>query len=469
MKKQITKKRLIVFIAMFALVFTMSIGCGQDAPDAPDALAPADTNGAAEEDVAEAPADEVAEAPADGEQVVVHVRSGWTEVSLPNWADAIAIYEERNPGIRIDMEFTPLGEDSMAKLRAEFLAGNPPDVVQVWKTFFNEFVDAGLVVNLSAMYEQHGWVDGFLMPGARNWVAPLADAANPNAEAYGVADFTNTSVIFYNTDIFEELGLEQPTTMDELIYVANVISDADIMPMVIPGATGNILDFFAKVQVQFTDIQFLLDLNEGDAQFTDPPMVEAMQLVYYMFNEGVVDRRSITMTEEDAMAALATGAAAMYGMHTANDVNIAALQAEFDFNYSIMRGIEFTANPTTMTAATFGGCWIVPTFSEVQAEAKDFLFYIFGEEVSRSSAADAGRITNIVPANAYIVSETIHVVVDYQLPGLTNDSFYLIDMVPGSVLDALMAGLQGMLEGTMGYMEVLEEAQRAMNQVIADR
>jgi ABC-type glycerol-3-phosphate transport system substrate-binding protein len=399
----------------------------------------------------------------------VKVRSGWTAASIPHFAGAIERYETTHPGIKIDMEYTPAGEDSMSKLRAEFVAGNPPDVVQAWKYAFNEYVDEGLVENLNAEYDRFGWKSGVLAEGARSWCAPIPVAANPNADVYGVADYINTSVIFYNTDIFNQLNLREPTTLDELFAVSRAIRAAGKKPMVVVGGAGNFLDLFAKIQCQFTGLQYLIDVNLGKAKLTDSSMLRAMEIVDRLFKEGVVDRSCMTYDEMDCMRELARGNAAMYAMHTANDILLLNLQKEYpDFHYGIMRGVKFTDNPVTEYSCTYGGCWMVPKMSKVKPQAKEFLFYIFGEEVSKAAAA-GGRITNMVRSNGNIASPAIQTVVQYQLPKLNYETFYLIDMIPGSVQMSLNSGLQEMLGGTGTPLRTLQNAQQVMDRILADR
>lgn len=405
---------------------------------------------------------------AEGEQVTVRVRSGWTEAGLPNWKDAIAKFEEEHPDIKIEIEYTPAGEDSMTKLRAEYVAGNPPDVVQAWKTFFNEFVDAGLVTNLNDAYEQYGWGEGVLMDGARSWCAPIADAANENADVYGVADYVNTSVIYYNKGVFDELGLTEPTNLEELIEVSNALRAGGKKAMVVVGNGNNFVDLLAKIQVQFTGLQYLLDVNAGTAKLTDEPMLKAMEVVQTLIDNEVIDKSSLTYREEDCVRELASGNAGMFAMHTSYDRQMLDAQAlDPTFQYGIMKGILFTDDPVTEYSCTYGGCWMIPESSQVKEAATEFLFYIFGPEVSVGSA-ESGRITNMLAANANIGSEAIQTVVEYQLPNLGYDTFYLVDMVPGSVLTALVTGMQEMLEGNGNAMSALQGAQEAMDRVLAD-
>ncbi len=462
------KKRLLCTAVAAAMAISL-IACGQSSSSDQTSQAQAETAAAAET-AAESAAPE-SEAPAEsGEKKVVRVVTGWNEASFPNWPAAIEKFEQEHPDIDVQIEYTPSGEDATTKIKAELIAGNAPDIFQTWKVFFNDFVDAGYLTDLTDSYEAYGFTDGVLMNGSKNWCAPLMDAANEDAHVYGVSDFICPSVMFYNTDIFDELGLEEPTNLQELIDVSKKLKEAGIKPLVVPGAADNFLDILAKIQVQFTGLQYLLDVNQGKAKLTDDCMLQAMNVLDTLIKEEVIDPSCISYTEDDCVAALANGTAAMFSMHSQYDNQLRAAQkSNPDFHYSILKGIDFTENPVTRFSCTFGGCWVIPEQSKVKEEAKELLFYLFGEEVSETSASEGGRITGMVEANKNLGSEALQVVVENQLPYLSTDSYYLIDMLPGSVYTALRSGMQEMLQGTGDAMSTLEAAQTVMDQVIADR
>ncbi|MEG2624343.1 MAG: extracellular solute-binding protein, partial [Clostridia bacterium] len=159
------------------------------------------------------------------EPVTIRVRSGWVEANLPNWRTKCAEFEAANPGIKVELEFTPSGEDAMAKLKAEFMSDTTPDIVQAWKTYFNEYVDAGLVLDISDIYDANGWKSPKIYGGVRAWCAKLSDARNDEAAVFGIPDFINTSVIFYNTKMFEQYHLQEPTNLEELIAVSKTLNE----------------------------------------------------------------------------------------------------------------------------------------------------------------------------------------------------------------------------------------------------
>lgn len=404
------------------------------------------------------------------EQVTIHVVTGWNEASFPNWPAAIAAYEADHPNVKVEIEYTPSGEDATTKIKAGLIAGNAPDIFQTWKVYFNDFVSAGYLTDLTEAYETYGFVDGTLAGGCRNWCSSLNEAANASANTYGVSDFICPSVFFYNQNIFDELGLEEPTDLESLIAVSKKITEAGYKALVVPGATDNFLDLLAKIQTQFTGLQYLLDVNGDKAKLTDDVMVQAMNVLNTLIQEGVIDPECLSYTEDDCVAALASGKAAMFSIHSQFDSQLRlAQESNPDFRYSILKGIAFTENPVSMYSCTFGGCWVIPDASPVKEEAKELLFYLFGPEVSKTNASEGGRITGMLAANEGLGSEALKVCVENVLPTLSTDSYYLIDMLPGSVGTALRSGMQEMLQGTGNVESTLTNAQTVMDQILADQ
>ena len=403
------------------------------------------------------------------EPVTITVRSGWVEANLPNWRAKCAEFEAANPGIKIELEFTPAGEDSMAKLKAEFMSGSTPDIVQAWKTYFNEYVDAGLVLDISDVYESNGWKVPAIYGGVRAWCAALENARNDEAPVFGVPDFINTSVLFYNTKIFEKYNLKEPTNLDELVAVSKTLVENGVRPLAYPGAKNNVTDLYAKIQCQTAGLQTLLDINDGKDTFMNEGMLKAAQIVETLVKEGVLDPAFITYDEDQCVQAFARGEAAMFSMHTAYDKALKdAKAANPDFDYSIIKGVNFVDKPVVEYSATYGGCWMIPASTKYPDQAKKVLAFLFGSDMA-AAASENGRITMFPEANKGITAPAIKVVVDNQLAKCSPESFYLIDMVPSKVLDNLKFGLQELISGNITPEQMMQEAQKTMDIVLDEK
>ena len=159
---------------------------------------------------------------ADREAVKVLIK--WNEDQLSNWQELVDQYnaDESNP-ITIDLQFYGSeGYDDMVK--SEMTSDDPAGIVQLMKTVFNDYAANGQLMELSDLISKNGWDYN---KGALAWAGPLN---NPDGKVYGIPDFANTSCIFYNTDIFSKLNLEEPTDLDSLKAVSKTIQTMLIMP-----------------------------------------------------------------------------------------------------------------------------------------------------------------------------------------------------------------------------------------------
>ena len=85
------------------------------------------------------------------EPITIHVCVGWGEASLPNWQALADKYEAEHPGIKIELQWSSA---DMTKLKAGFMSGDAPEITQTWKFAFNEFVDAGLLTDLTDFFAE---------------------------------------------------------------------------------------------------------------------------------------------------------------------------------------------------------------------------------------------------------------------------------------------------------------------------
>ncbi|HSK39013.1 MAG TPA: ABC transporter substrate-binding protein [Arenibaculum sp.] len=111
------------------------------------------------------------------------------------------------------------GEQAMTVLRARVTAGNPPTAVQMLGFDILDWAGQGVTANLNDLAEKEGW----------NEVVPPALQEFSRYEGEWIAAPVNvhsTNWVWANKQIFDELGLSQPTTWDELIAALDQIKQA---------------------------------------------------------------------------------------------------------------------------------------------------------------------------------------------------------------------------------------------------
>ena len=134
----------------------------------------------------------------------------------------IADFEAENPDIHVEYAFNPDGASGLASRIAN---GTTPDLMNLYplEAQYRAYYDNGYIVDLS---EQ---------PFMANIEQSMLDLCAYNGKQIGIPFTLSTYGIYYNKDIYAELGLEVPTTMDQLIANAEACKaagyDAFTLPM----------------------------------------------------------------------------------------------------------------------------------------------------------------------------------------------------------------------------------------------
>jgi glucose/mannose transport system substrate-binding protein len=111
------------------------------------------------------------------------------------------------------------GEQAMTALRARVTAGNPPTAVQMLGFDITDWAKEGVVADLNDLAGKEGW----------DKVVPPALQAFSKYDGKWVAAPVNvhsTNWVWANKKIFDELGLKEPTSWDELIAALDKIKGA---------------------------------------------------------------------------------------------------------------------------------------------------------------------------------------------------------------------------------------------------
>ena len=137
--------------------------------------------------------------------------------AIPYFQDLVEQFNSEQSDVRVTL-------DTASNLSAGFLRGNPPDVGLLnYNMEMARFMERGALSDLSDMPEAdrirpdvQELVDQYATYPGRTSVLPYSVAA---------------ASVIYNVDIFEENGLEVPTTYDEFIEVCQTLEAAGVTPI----------------------------------------------------------------------------------------------------------------------------------------------------------------------------------------------------------------------------------------------
>jgi raffinose/stachyose/melibiose transport system substrate-binding protein len=154
--------------------------------------------------------------------------------------------ESHRDTVVIEPEFV-LSTDRIQKVQVDIASGSPPDVMLYWAYEANigDMVRNGVLLDMEEFFEESA-VSREQFAG---WPAVEIDGG-----VYGIPLESFSGFFLANERIFDELGLEVPSTMEELSAVAPVLRDAGYIPLAMSSQNGDPGHlFFSALTYQFED------------------------------------------------------------------------------------------------------------------------------------------------------------------------------------------------------------------------
>lgn len=193
----------------------------------------------------------------------------WRTEDVAAYEKFIAAFHAQNPDI--DVEFTPyLNTEYNTIVATALQGGGGPDIVHLRAYGGMEpLAQAGLIVRLDDKVPALAAFDPGILLGATN----RADGG-----VYGVPFALQTVQVLYNVDIFERLGLSEPTTWAEFLAVGDALKASGIYALANGALEPWTLEtLFGGVGPTFYGgTEFFNEITGGQTDFTDPRFSAAL-------------------------------------------------------------------------------------------------------------------------------------------------------------------------------------------------
>ena len=230
-----------------------------------------------------------------------------TDPKLLWWKETIGMFEEKYPGINLEISNTPDGNQYLTKITTEIAAGNTPDMFQTWLTGRLEpFVTAGRVQPLNDFLDAR--------PELKKTISPLALTFSTFGDSYYALPMQKSGeVVYYNKSIFSDNNIDVPKTYDEFMEICAVLSDVEITPVVMgnldvwPGAIPYMMLFNRQ---HGNDLYEEVIVGKA-AKFDDPAFAETGMLVQEMVDAGIFNDNFNALKYDEAQVSFYSGKAAM--------------------------------------------------------------------------------------------------------------------------------------------------------------
>ncbi|MBM7773785.1 N,N'-diacetylchitobiose transport system substrate-binding protein [Actinokineospora baliensis] len=133
-------------------------------------------------------------------------------------AEAVAQFQGAHAGVTVDVQYIQVSSRA-ERFKAAFSdPASAPDVAEFGNTDLAGYVAAGGFADITADVE--GWAEG------KDLLPAVLDTAKVDGKVHGVPWYVGVRALYYRTDVFAELGVQPPSTLDEIAPLARRIRAA---------------------------------------------------------------------------------------------------------------------------------------------------------------------------------------------------------------------------------------------------
>ncbi len=217
-------------------------------------------------------------------------------------------FMEMHPNVTIETVAIPF-EDMLRTFPLALDAGTGPDISMSLPLESTTYpaAQAGHLLELTAIGEERGWWDKYDMK-AIEFDNRALDGI------YGVPYEWTAVGVFYNTEVFSDLGLEPPDTLEEFEAIMETIKQAGITPVSVGGKDGWPLVHVWQ-QLVFTNVEYdtlrALEDRDPTQSYENEGLIEAANKVVEWFEAGYLDPNLLSTGFTDANDLFINGGTAM--------------------------------------------------------------------------------------------------------------------------------------------------------------
>jgi len=365
------------------------------------------------------------------------------------WDKAIETFKTEHPGVEVQFERKAF-EQIQQNAGMIINSSEGPDIMEYNKgnATAGLLSSQGLLTDLTEETEKRGW-DKKLSPSLQTTARYSDKGVMGEGNWYGVPNYGEYVMVYYNKDLFDKNGVAVPTTYDEFTKAMDAFVAKGITPLAEAGAEYPAGQLFYQLALAKADRAFVdnYQLYKNPVDFKADPLKTGAETFADYVSKGYVAKDSASLKAEDMGTAFISGKAPMI---VSGSWWYGRFKDEMKANWD-----SFLFPGNKFNAGSSGNLWVVPTNSKAKGLAYDFIDITLRPEIQAlignnggvPVAADASQITD--PKNKKLI-ENFNTISSQD--GL---AFYPDWPVPG-YYDVLVSGFQSLINGSKTPDQVLE-------------
>ena len=355
------------------------------------------------------------------------------------------------------------GDDLKTKIATDMSSNNLPDIMWYWGAASDagNMIDADLLIAVDEFFEASEKLS------RESFKESLWDQTTVNGQNYCLPVDNLESNWVVNKTILNELGIEMPTTYNELIAAAPQIKEAGYIPLAMGCKGGNPAHWWVdQIYAQYEGSRDeLLDIAQSWNMDTEN-FRKALQVVKDLIDAGCLPEDTIANGDWGPYWALFTEGKALFSWSWAG--GIAGIGDAFEWELCDMLKVDETDADTSTMSEPYCGAGLLINKESFNDEAKraaivDFVEYYCGPEFQACTYINDGVVPTLVECDydASLVDPIVDEVVSRN--STRNGIITHMACIPNaSVWADYQNGMDELIAGTMTIDEYIEYIQDSL-------
>ncbi len=393
---------------------------------------------------------------------IVNVWDQWTNpVKTEAMNRIVNMFQKKHPDVRI-VRMAGSMQDLQKMLKKAMSAGTGPDIFydDAGSGVLGLYVKAGFAFDMTDEFFSRG-LDKKVIPWA-------AHTTTFNDRIWGISHETETWYVYYNKEIFSELGLNVPNTWGEFKNISAKTKEAGYIPYGYGLRTKSVVpQMFYTMASTSAGIEKMDEIAYGDGRWDDPTILHALKEFKGIYDAGYLPPNALAIDYIEGSTLFWQGIAAMNPDGSWMMSYTEQLAKESGLKFDIFE-LPPLSDERVGLPLNVGSAYAINADTKYPKAAMDFVeFVTTSDEVMPIFISD--ELRTICPVDfdpsEYEVSpmfqKTLRMIMSTKhLPRITQSGVWNT-ILPARWTDVVETGVQAVCLGAKTPEEVLAELQKA--------
>ncbi|ALV35394.1 extracellular solute-binding protein [Streptomyces sp. CdTB01] len=391
---------------------------------------------------------------ADGKTLKLWHYEGADSAMGAAWNEAIKEFEAKHPGVKV--KFEEKGFEQIQKTAPMILnSSDAPDLMEYNKgnATAGQLSKQGLLTDLSAEVTKRGW-DKMLSAGVATTSKYDGNGVMGSGKWYGIPNYAEYTMVYYNKDLFKKYGVAEPKTFDELTAAMDKFVAKGVTPLANAGAEYMAQQYLYQLALSKADRSWVdkYELYKGKNDFHDPAWTYAATTFADWVKKGYISKKSTSTKAEDAGVSWIQGKTPIlfsgswwYGRFQS--------EAKFDWDSGLWPG-------SNLTLGSGGNLWVVPKNAKNKELAYDFIDITMSKKI-QNILGNKGGVPVAADTSAITDPKSKELISDFNTVGKRDGLAFYPDWPVNGFYDVLVSETQKLITGSEkpdAYLSNLQQA-----------